>query len=187
MKRMSNLQSRKKQKGIGLIGVVLAVIIVGIISAVAVNQYNQQEAATNRDNLRMELLRFFGTMKENKRAYGSYAGTTNQSVYQSAKLISDMYKSTTANQFITPYTDDGLDFAPVSTATDRSGKSFTSANNYIQVTLKDVPIEMCADTVDDYIDAVVQVNVGGTRIDGIAARDTACASGTKVNVVLTNL
>lgn len=184
---MTNLKSTRKQKGIGLIPLVLAIIIVSIITSVAINQYNQQEAATNRENLRMELLRFFGTMKDNKRAYGSYAGTTNQSVWQSSKLISPMYKSNTANKFITPYTDDGLDFAPVSTATDRSGKQFTSANNYIQVTLKDVPLEMCADTVDDYIDAVVQVNVGGTRIDGIATRDTACASGTKVNIVLTNL
>ncbi|WP_281188479.1 hypothetical protein [Vibrio harveyi] len=187
-KRNVKMLSRRKQKGsYVLLGLVLAVIIGGILTAAMVNSYNQQTASTERDNLRQELLRFFATMKENKRAWGTYEGTTNQSVWLSNKLISDMYKSPTANQFTTPYTDDGLDFAPVSSATDRSGKSYTSANNYIQVTLKDVPIEQCTDTVDDYIDVVTQVTVGTTRVHSVPTRDSACASGTKVNIVLTNL
>ncbi|EGQ9239483.1 MULTISPECIES: hypothetical protein [Vibrio] len=188
MKFKKQLPPRSKQRGnYILLGLVLAVIIGGILTAQAVSSYNQQTASTERDNLRQEMLRFFATMKENKRAYGSYVGTNNQSVWQSNKLISQTYKSTTANQFVTPYTDDGIDFAPVSTATDRTGKTFTSANNYIQVTLKDVPIEQCSDTVDDYIDVVTQVMVGTSRVHSIPTRDAACASGTKVNIVLTNL
>lgn len=187
MRKVSiNNAPKKKQRGMSLPSAVFGMALGAIVLISLVAIYQQRVRVTEREQFREEMLRVFGELKSSKITYRTYQGTSNQSVYQSDRMINQQYKSPTANQFTTPFSDNGLTFVPVGSATNRAGNTFTSANNYIQVTIADVPIEQCSDVVDDFMEAVVQVNVGTTRVHTIATRDAACSTGSTVDVVLIN-
>lgn len=175
----------RKQKGIGLVEILIGLLISGVIIAAAYTTYQSISQNQERDALKSAVLNVISNAKSVKQQYKSYDGFTNTTVFNSAKMIDDRYRSTTDDQFVTPYSSDGLEFSSVDTATMIDGTVLVGANLYLETVIKDVPESLCGDTVDDFISSVTEVQVGGTRIATNSAKDTACSSvSTTVDITL---
>ncbi|MBF4437896.1 prokaryotic N- methylation motif domain protein, partial [Vibrio anguillarum] len=101
---------------------------------------------------------------EMKRAFGSYAGVDNAFVYNSTKMVEVTTKSPTSNQFITPYSTDGLTIAPTNATQMVNGTNLTGTNRFLMVTIKSVPKHQCQDTVLDFFNSALEVRVGTVRV-----------------------
>ena len=179
------MQSRKKQSGMVLIEWLVVGVLIAIASVAAYNTLARETTVTESSQMRDALVNLFAKVKAVKSQWGDYNGYTNASFYLSDELLPASMKSTAANQFVTPYSENGLTFLPVSTVTNINGQTFNGTDGWLSVVIRNIPEGNCVDEVKRYLDKVIQVNVGSTRIDGQAALDAACgaASGT-INITV---
>ncbi|MCC2524946.1 MULTISPECIES: hypothetical protein [Vibrio] len=185
MKRLSSNKSR--QKGLSLIEVVLGTLLIATATIAAYGTYKSNATSQASGQMKDAIVTFFARVTQEKQQWGDYNGFSNTSVWRSDSYLPATMKSTVTDQFITPYSQNGLTFGVASTVTDRSGQTTNIANGFISVIIEDVPAGRCLDEVRNYIDKVIQVQVGATRIVSKAAMDTTCAAvaGT-TDITLTN-
>ncbi|MCG9578612.1 hypothetical protein L1D14_20550 [Vibrio tubiashii] len=173
---MKQMKSRAKQAGAALLEYTVYAAIVGMAIIAVYEWYARNQTTKESELMRDSLVSFYTKVTAVKQQWGHYNGYSNTSVWQSDELIPATMKSTVRGQFITPYSPNGLTFAPVSTITDRNGRTFNTPNAWLSATILNVPEGNCSDEVGRYVDKFVQVNVGTTRITGQAALDAACGA-----------
>ncbi|CCO46819.1 exported hypothetical protein [Vibrio nigripulchritudo SOn1] len=176
MKNNYVVKGKKKQSGVAIVQFVLAGLLTALALTAAYSSYQSNQRAQQSDLMMDSLVSFFAKVKVVKRQWGSYVGFSNTSVWGSDEYLPQTMKSAVADQFVTPYSQNGLVFGTANTATDRNGNSTTLTNGFVTATIVDVTSERCVDEVENYVDKVIQVNVGTTRIASKAAMDTACAA-----------
>ncbi|MGD8116838.1 hypothetical protein [Vibrio sp. TRT 29B02] len=170
------VKNGKKQSGVTLLQFALVAILGTGIATYTYTQYQQNQRSQQSEQMMDSLVGFFAKVKVVKQQWGTYQGFSNTSVWNSDEYLPATMKSAVRDQFVTPYSQNGITFGTTNTATDLSGTSTTLTNGYVTAVIANIPAERCIDEVENYIDKVIQVNVGTTRISGKAAMDTACAA-----------
>ena len=188
VKMKRNTIARKNQQGWTLIETLVTLMFVGVLAASAYSTYQSMTENQERSEFNSTIIKALGNAKSVKQQWGSYAGFSNTTVFNSKKMISAKYRSENDGQFTTPYSDNGIEFSPANSATMMDGTVLSGNDKYLQTIIKSVPSNLCSDTVDDFIASVLEVRVGGTRISGTEAKDAACSSASNsINITLISM
>ena len=182
--RQMTQAKKSKQKGVTIIGALIAIVIGGIITAGLYELYANWEKTNKTEKAVAIINKAFDNLPDLKQAFGSYNGLNNTVVYNSMEIVLENTKSPTVDTFRTPFSTDGLVFSSVDSATLTSGRVLAGTNQFAQIVMNDVTDELCLDIVTDTFDRALEIQVGTTRVADVGAAATQCAAvGTTTNLV----
>lgn len=167
---------RSKQKGVTVVGALIAIVIGGIITAGLYELYANWEKTNKTEQAVGIINKAFDNLPDLKQAFGTYNGLNNTVVYNSMEIVLENTKSPVADAFTTPFSTDGLTFSSVDSATLISGRVLTAVNQFAQIEMHDVTDELCLDIVTDVFDRALEIQVGTTRVADVGAAATQCAA-----------
>ncbi|WP_390240798.1 prokaryotic N- methylation motif domain protein [Vibrio sp. R78045] len=176
--------TRNKQKGVSIVGAILVVVMGSIGLAVIYGMYaNWEEGNKTRTAVAM-VNKAFDNLPALKETYGTYDGLSNQVVYNSNEIVLEDDKSVTADEFVTPFSTNGLTFTSVDSATLINGRVLSGVDQYAQITMSEVTNTLCQDIVQGLFERALEIRVGTTRVATMPAVTTQCAAaGTTTNLV----
>jgi len=164
-----------RQSGLGIVGVVLAIIIILIIASIGIHLYTTSTGKLNVGRAGIRLTQMIATTQKRFQDQGNFAGVSAQvlidnaipdkSMIQGGKLVNAWNQQVTVN----PY-------------------SLNASNDAVEFVEPGVPADTCAAYVDAAGGSAVRILVGGTTVKDLpngvslnpAALGSACAgSGNK--------
>ncbi|KAB0482466.1 hypothetical protein F7Q91_03390 [Vibrio chagasii] len=176
----------RKRGGFAISGELQAVLI---FLGVMVVGYATTLGDSSEDNqvtkARTALITASEKMRTTVGGFGSYTSVNNKDCYDKDIFPSD-WLSATADQFTTPFTDNGLTCASADTATNKDGITTTGTGKYFTFALSGVETDQCNKLVANTFQQFVEIQVEGTRIDGNATMKTQCSSADSVTITFIN-
>lgn len=189
MNRNRNIRFSQKKKNGGwtLIEIVIAIVIAGILTGGIYNLYSNWQKNKKTDDILTIINKSFDTLPKMKTTYGSYDGLGNAYVYTSERIVLSTVKSPTANQFVTPFSTNGLTYDSVDSATLKNGRVLSGTDQFASLIVSDVEGALCQDIVEGMFARIDEIRVGSTRVATAPAITTACAAaGTSINITFIN-
>ncbi|ELP5729335.1 type II secretion system protein [Vibrio vulnificus] len=182
--KKQTMRKSKKQTGFTIVEALIVIVILAIVLGVAYNRYANWKQSNNREIVKNMITKVLDNAPQTRNARGSFDGVNNAYVYNSARLSLSNHRSPTANQFITPYSSNGITWEAVNGATLLDGTTLSATNQYLKGTIHSVPQALCVDTVEDFIDKVLEVQVAGTRITHANTATQCAAAGTTTDIAV---
>ncbi len=178
----SNKVSRgfKKQKGLSLIGVLLAIVVGAIATVIVINYYNNVEESRKAGEMQQAIATMASNINSMAQATnGSYLGLTAQTVINSGDVVSSLIKGAAGAQVI------GTAWYA---ANHNSTIAVTPANGNTQftVTLNQIPKEACSKIGRYFLGKNSQGVAGNGRV-AVSGPDlaTACATNDPATLTIT--
>ncbi|WP_318515609.1 hypothetical protein [Photobacterium leiognathi] len=179
MKLRSKTLSRspKRQVGMGLPTLLMGIVIIGAMTAKGIEMYNGWKLENDVDTV-VESSRKVGQgLDAYKRQWKHFNGFANSDVWNSPQLYTESLRSPVADQFNTVFSDNGIQYAPVTSVTNRAGKNFTSPTAkpmWVQQSYSGITTGACYMAVDKLIGEALQISLNGTRIHDNATKKSEC-------------
>lgn len=178
-----NPQAKKQQGFLLSTEFVVIMVAVSVIAAGIFSTMGDSDDKQRVEEAARVLVQASTNIRNRMDGFDVYTGLNNQTCYDSQIFPSD-WKSTTANTFITPFSDNGLTCGTRDTATNRSGITTTGTGKYHTFTLTGIESDQCNDLVASVIDKFIQIDVGGNRIDSNATLVTNCNDENAENTIV---
>lgn len=184
---MNRVPRNQKQAGMALPQTIMALAIIAAATAVSVQEYNTYQRKKDVAQLVDVCQKVKVAQETYVQQWKHFKGFSNSDVWRNDGWVPEAIKNSVEDQFLTPYSDDGIAFAEAATVTNRDGKTFNSAAatpRWLQTTFSELDTNSCMAFVDAIIGDALQVTVGSTRIVTNPQKVTACKAGTSVSVAV---
>lgn len=175
-------QKKSKQGGWVLIEFVAVAVAVAGLAAFVASRMGESNAEREINDVKTTITAGSQKIRDRYESWGNYGNLSNKSCYQ-GKIFPPSWLSATADQFNTPFTDNGIVCGSVDTATDLDGFTTTGTGKYFTIALSGLDAAQCNNVVNSLIRSFVEVQVGGTRIDSDLAVETNCVENSTVTLI----
>ncbi len=159
----------------------LVMAFVGIIVAVIATTMGDESEANLISDAEKALISAQQKAKQNMGGFDNYTGFSTSDCWDK-NLFPTSWKSSTHDEFTTPFSDNGLTCGAVDTATNIAGITSTGTGKYITFTFSGVETEQCNQLVSRVFQNFVEIQVAGTRINSNTTLNAQCSSASEVAI-----
>ena len=172
MKTMKPFNGRK-QRGYGLLEIMLGIAIVGILVGLVVKAFGGINESTKVEQAFKNQVALTTAVVNAYRSQGDYVGLINAAMTKSPALPADMKVPANLAQIKHPWRTDGVTLAPT---------TITSANDAFTMTWVDVPEGACISIAQQTYRLYQGMSINGTAITSVSNVAPSCngASNTLV-------
>ncbi|EHA1126475.1 hypothetical protein BOO92_18320 [Vibrio navarrensis] len=172
----------KKQMGWTLIEYLVTFAAVAGLAAYAFAKMGDNTETRKIETAKTVLADGAEKIRTRYRSWGNYSNVTNTSCYQ-GKIFPSDWLSATADQFTTPFSDNGLTCGSVNTATDLDGNTSSGTGKYFTFTLSNLTRSQCDYLVNELVRQFTEVQIGTDRVDSNLVVESKCVDGVSVTFI----
>ncbi len=179
-------QGGKHRKRFGaLFSIEYAVVLaaVGVTVGYMLSTQGDTNEATLVNNAKTDILQAVEKARKTNGAFDDYSTFNNTDCYDK-DIFPSSWRSSTQDEFTTPFADDGLTCGSADSATNKAGITTTGTGKFFTFTFSNVETSQCNNLVGALFEQIIEIQVEGTRIDGNNAMKAQCASADEVTVAL---
>ncbi|MDA0146197.1 hypothetical protein OCT63_18380 [Vibrio sp. RW] len=179
-------QGGKHRKRFGaLFSIEYAVVLaaVGVTVGYMLSTQGDTNEATLVNNAKTDILQAVEKARKTNGTFDDYSTFNNTDCYDK-DIFPSSWRSSTQDEFTTPFADDGLTCGSADSATNKAGITTTGTGKFFTFAFSNVETSQCNNLVGALFEQMIEIQVEGTRIDGNNTMKTQCASADEVTVTL---